>query len=102
MKTKLRLLWYWLEVQYARLLNSLGVPRSTDEIPNGMYCYEYDEERNVKEPQKDGYWIKKCRYYRSDDSGGKACTYVGFIGFDPCLHDSCKICDVKYNFDCEE
>lgn len=95
MRTKLRLLWYWLETRYAKLLRLFGVVRSTDCIPDGMYCYEYDEERNAKEPT-DGYWIKTCKYYRSTPkTKGIACTYVGYMGFDPCLYDQCKICGVK-------
>ena len=38
MRTKLRLLWYWLETRYAKLLRLFGVVRSTDYIPDGMYC----------------------------------------------------------------
>ncbi len=99
MRTKLRLLWYWLETRYAKLLRLFGVVRSTDCIPEGMYCYEYDEERNAKNPT-DGYWIKTCKYYRSTPkTKGVACTYVGYIGFDPCLYDQCKICGVKDSFE---
>ena len=25
-------------------------------------------------------------------TGGIACTYIGYYGFDPCLYDECKIC----------
>lgn len=99
MRTKLRLLWYWFETRYAKLLRLFGVVRSTDCIPDGMYCYEYDEERNAKEPT-DGYWIKTCKYYRSTPkTKGVACTYVGYMGFDPCLYDQCKICGVKDSFE---
>lgn len=59
-----------------------------------MYCYSIDVERNKKEPCSDGgYYIKHCKYYRSmkkECYGG--CTYVGYIGFDFCLGDQCKIC----------
>ena len=99
MKHKLRLLWYWLETRYAKLLRLFGVVRSTDYIPDGMYCYEYDEERNAKEPTN-GYWIKTCKYYRSTPkTGGVACTYTGYYGFDPCSHDQCKICGKNYEID---
>lgn len=95
MKTKLTLLWYWVEIQYAKILNKFCIVRSIDCIPNGMYCYEYDEERNSKEPTN-GYYIKPCKYYRSTtETGGIACTYLGYMGFDPCLYDSCKICGIK-------
>jgi len=62
-----------------------------------MYCYEYDEERNKKEPTE-GYWIKPCKYYRSMKKQCYAgCTYLAIIGFDVCLGDQCKLCDENTN-----
>ncbi len=97
MKYKIKLLWCYVEIVYARLLRLFGVVRSTDCIPDGMYCYQYDEERNTKEPT-DGHCIKPCKYYRSMKGYSAACTYVGFIGFDPCLCDQCKICGVDEGY----
>ena len=97
MKTKLRLTWYWIETKYVKLLRLFGVVLSTDVIPNGMYCYEYDEEKNKRAPL-DGteYWVKTCPYYRSTpETKGIACTYSEHFGFDPCLYDQCKICGEK-------
>jgi len=95
MKTKFKLLWYWVETRYVKLLRLFGVVPNTNPIPDGRYCYEYDKERNIKEPT-DGYWIISCKYYRSTyETGGVACTYLGYMGFDPCLYDQCKICDVN-------
>ena len=94
MKHKLKLLWYYAETRYAKLLCIFGVRRSASIIPKGQYCYVWDEERNINEPCTDGgYWIKTCKYYRSTlKTGGVACTYTGFFGFDFCLYDQCKIC----------
>jgi hypothetical protein len=78
MRTKLRLLWYWLETRYAKLLRLFG-------------------------DQTNGYWIKTCKYYRSTpETKGVACTYIGYMGFDPCLYDQCKICGVKDKFEKED
>ena len=101
MKHKLRLLWYYAETRYVKLLRIFGVRRSTSVIPKGQYCYVWDEERNTKEPCSDGgYWIKTCKYYRSTTkTGGVACTYTGYYGFDPCLYDQCKICGVNNGID---
>ncbi len=101
---KIVLVWYYVEVLFSRILNFLNIKRSEDCIPKGMYCYEYDKERNEKEPCNDGgYWIKTCKYYRSTpETGGIACTYVGFFGFEPSLYDQCKICSVKNNFKDED
>lgn len=82
MKHKLRLLWYYAETRYVKLLRIFGVSRSVSVIPKGQYCYVLDEERYTT-----------CKYYRSTQkTGGVACTYTGFFGFDVCLYDQCKIC----------
>jgi hypothetical protein len=94
MKTKLILFWYWIETMYTKLLHLFGIEHSKEFIPNGMYCYEYDEKLNNR--PVDGHRIKTCKYYRSTSkTKGIACTYIGYMGFDPCLYDKCKICGVK-------
>ena len=91
----LKVLWYHIEVLWAKILLKLGIEKSIDPIPgNTSYCYTWNEERNEKEPI-DGYWIKPCKYYRSMKGSNAGCTFVGFIGFEPCLGDQCKICGVK-------
>jgi len=98
-KYKIKVAWYYIEVGYAKLLRLFNVRRSISPIPKGTpYCYVWDEERNKKEPIN-GYWIKPCKYYRSMKGSSAACTYVGFIGFDPCLGDQCKICGVNDGLD---
>lgn len=93
MKEKFELIWYYVETRYTKLLNFFNFKKDSLIIPKGMYCYEYDEERNIKDPSYDGgYWIKTCKYYRSTSRGGVACTFTGYFGFDPCLYDQCKIC----------
>lgn len=61
---------------------------------NTPYCYTIDEERNRKEPLKNGYWVKRCPYSKHLPKGQTACTYVGFSGFDPLHNDQCKICGI--------
>ena len=93
MKNALKLIWYYIETRYAKLLRMLGVKRNTSVIPKGVYCYVLDDRRNEKEPLKNGYWVKRCKYYRfTQKTGGIACTYIGYYGFDPCLYDECKMC----------
>lgn len=94
-KDKLKIVKYYLEILWCKLALFFGVEKDTGPIPEGPYCYTFDEERNKKEPI-DGYWIKTCKYYRSTKTtGGIACTYVGYFGFDFGLYDQCKICGVK-------
>jgi len=99
--TNIKLLWYWVEIKYVKLVRIFGIIPSTDCIPKGMYCYEHDKERSIKEPLKDGeYWIKICKYHRSTQkTKGIACTYIGYMGFDPSLYDQCKICNIKEPFE---
>lgn len=98
MNIKLKLFWYWLETRWGKILLKFGVARSITNIPHGMFCYSYDDERNSKEPTE-GYWVKHCKYYRSTpETKGIACTYIGYMGYDPCLYDQCKICGVKCDY----
>lgn len=103
MKNKLILFWYYLETRFTKLLRVFNISYKNSIIPKGQYCYVWDEERNTKEPCTDGYWIKTCKYYRSTPkTGGIACTYTGFFGFDFCLYDQCKICGENDEFDYDE
>lgn len=101
MKQRIILASYYIEAMCSRLLRMFGVRRNVSAIPDGQYCYIIDKERNEKEPIKNGgYWIKPCRYYRgTKKTGGVACIYVGFYGFDFCLYDQCKICGVNDEID---
>jgi hypothetical protein len=94
MKTLFKLLWYYIETRYVKLLHIFGINRDASIIPKGQYCYVWDNERNINEPcTNDGYCIKPCKYYRSTKkTRGIACTYIGFFGFDICLYDQCKFC----------
>ncbi len=93
MKERLILLWYFVEVLFAKVMLRFGVKKDSSVIPEGVYCYSFDKEKNAKEPLKGGFWIEQCKYFRSTKNGtGIACTYCGFYGFDFCLYDRCKIC----------
>ncbi len=93
----IKLIWYWIETVYALVQRFFGYKKDASKIPKGAYCYVIDEERNKKEPLADGgRWIKTCPYFRSTKkTGGIACTYLGFFGFDCLLYDQCKICEVN-------
>jgi hypothetical protein len=93
-KNRVKLLWYYTETRYTKLLHIFGVERDSSVIPEGMYCY-------VNEPRADGgYWIKICKYHKcTPETKGIACTYIGFYGFDCCLYDQCKICGVNDGLD---
>ena len=97
MKTKFKLIGIWLEVKFSKLFK---IKHDSSKIPQGMYCYCADNERNEKEPLENEMWIKTCPYFRSTTkTGGIGCTFIGFYGFDFCLYDECKICSINEDFD---
>ncbi len=94
----MKTIWYFLETRFTLVLWFFGRRYDESVIPHGHYCYTIDHEREKTEPISDGHWINTCPYYRhTKKTGGIACTYVGFWGFDVCLYDSCKICGVNKN-----
>lgn len=85
----------FFEILYSRACIFLKINKDATVIPEGHYCYVIDEEKNKLEPI-DGYWIKTCKYYRSIGNGYAGCTYCGYIGWDICLSDQCKMCGENY------
>lgn len=83
---------YHIEIYWWKFWLYLGVKRNKKIIPKGMYCYEYDGTEGVSNDGLHWYGINRCKYYR-DMKRINACTYLGYIGFDYCLYDQCKICD---------
>lgn len=91
-KYNLKIWWSYVEILFTKIQRLFNVRKDSSVIPPGPYCYVIDEEKNDLEPI-DGIWVKVCKYYRSMRRQCYAgCTYVGFIGFDLCLGDQCKMC----------
>lgn len=93
MKRLPRIIWYYIEIYFIKLILLFGIKRNTSVIPEGLYCYT-----PIESPTKDNnyiYKIKPCKYYRHITKNIKSCTYEGFVGFDFCLYDQCKICGEK-------
>jgi hypothetical protein len=90
-----RYITVWMELMFLRGLKKFGYKQNIDVIPKDtMYCYKWDEEKNANDPE--GGWIITCPYYRLiQPMCYAACTYTGYIGFDPCLADQCKICGIN-------
>ena len=92
-------MFYHIEILISKILNLLKIYKNSKPIPRGPYCYTIDESQNKIKPLTEGYWIKTCKYYRCMKKELYAgCTYVGFIGWDLCLGDSCKICDENKDY----
>ena len=92
----IRTIKMYLIVAYYNVLRFFGYHQSDKVIPEGMYCYAPDvEKNNAKDKTDSAYYIIPCPYYKWVNSEVKACTYVGFIGFDFAFDDQCKICGEK-------
>lgn len=95
-----RMIWYYIEVYFSIILSKLGFKKDKTVIPEGHYCYTWDDEREKNQPHiNGGFWVKTCKYYRNLKRYKAACTYVGYIGWDACLGDQCKICGENYGDD---
>jgi len=93
----MKLIWYYIETRYSKVMRWFGITKDETVIPRGMYCEEIDEERtNANKDPNVMYYVKTCKYHRMDSKGyGIACTYLGWYGFDFCLYDQCKMCSVN-------
>jgi hypothetical protein len=90
MKRFLKIIWYYIEIYFIKLILLLGIKRNSSVIPEGVYCYT-----PIEFPSKENnhiYKIKPCKYYRHITKNIKSCTYEGYVGFDFGLYDQCKIC----------
>ena len=97
MKKQIRLHIHWAKnltnILWWKLLFLFGVKRSPLPIPEGMYCYEPDIEKNKNRKDKIIYYVKPCKYYKTLGRRYNGCSYLGVITDDVALGDQCKICD---------
>lgn len=84
-----------------KLLFLFGVRRSALPIPNGMYCYAPDNEKNAKATSFKYYYIKPCKYYKTLGRRFNGCSYLGIITDDFVFDDQCKMCSENLGLDDE-
>lgn len=92
----MKILWYYIEIWFVKLMLLMGAEKDKSVIPKGQYCYE-----PLEFPSKDNnynYKTKPCKYYRTVTKYISSCTYEGYIGHDICLWDQCKICNENLYF----
>ena len=83
-----------IEIIWNSIRKLCGHKFDTSVIPEGMYCYVLDGRSGINDEGNSWQGTKPCPYYRSlNGELHSACTYVGFVGFDLCLGDQCKICN---------
>jgi len=93
----------WIEVMFTKLQLRFNVKKDNKIIPEGLYCYSYNCDVNTEQSKTIfDMDVNICKYYRWLPGLNAGCTYVGFIGWDPCLGDQCKICSVKYGLNKED
>ncbi len=92
MKYKTKVIWYYIEIGFTKILNILKITKDASVIPYGMYCYKFDGRTGIDERGYTWHGTKTCKYYRHTKNGRAGCTFVGYIGYDACLTDQCKIC----------
>lgn len=86
-------------VFYYRILKYFFGELDSSIIPEGLYCYVPDDEKNAKENSNFTFYIKPCPYYRSMSGQYNAgCLFTGRAGFDLSLGDQCKICSKNINY----
>lgn len=99
--------FYWLgnltNMLWWKLLILFGVRRSALPIPEGMYCYAPDIEKNKlrKETEPYAYYIKPCKYYKALGRRFNGCSYLGIITDDCVFDDQCKMCSENLGLDDE-
>jgi len=87
-----------------KLLILFGVRRSALPIPEGMYCYAPDDEKNCANDDSlnnhgGTYYIKPCKYYKTLGRRFNGCSYLGIITDDCVFDDQCKMCSENYGID---
>ncbi len=104
-KVKINLYVYWsrnlANVLWWKLLFLFGVRRSALPIPEGMYCYAPDDEKNAKATSFKYYYIKPCKYYKTLWSSFNGCSFIGIITDDCVFDDQCKMCSENLCLDDE-
>ena len=88
-KNLVNMLWW-------KLLFLFGVRRSALPIPEGMYCYNPDIEKNKAKKDFSTYYINSCKYYKTLGRRYNGCSYLGIITDDMTFDDQCKMCGVNY------
>jgi len=85
--------YYYLLIFFIRLLKYFGYKLSSEGIPGGVYCYSI-----IRIDTETGHiTTKNCPHYKFMSGDNDACTYTGFIGYDCCFADQCKICNTNVN-----
>ena len=82
----------WVIMIWSKLLIFFGFKYSNKFIPEGMYCYTPDIEKNNDRENFSVYYIKPCKYYKSLSRDYNGCMYLGIITDDLVFNDQCKLC----------
>ena len=103
LKSKITRYSHWsmnfINVMWWKLLILFGVNRSPLPIPEGIYCYSPDTEKNEKAVNFKYYYVKPCKYYKTLGNRYNGCSYLGIITDDSVFNDQCKMCGENYGLE---
>lgn len=85
----------WIKILWWSFIIKLGYKRSKDPIPQGVYCYKPDDEKNRKNKNNSVFFVEPCKYYKTLGNRYNGCSYLGIITDDMVFDDQCKMCDIK-------
>lgn len=95
---------YWsknyISIIIAKVKLFFGYEYDKAKIPNGLYCYSPDMEKNKNKQENDySYYIIPCPYYKTLGKYNNGCKYLGCITNDFIFGDQCKICGENEEWD---
>ena len=95
---------YWfknlLSMIYSKVLIYFGKKYDSSFIPEGMYCYKLDDEKNKNKKHDDYHiYLIPCRYYKTLGKHWNGCKYLGIITDDDVFDDQCKMCSENFGDD---
>lgn len=86
---------------YSKFRVLLGLNFNENKIPDGVYCYIPDIEKNKTRKDFGVYYTKPCVYYKTLGNGYNGCAYLGIITDDDVFDDQCKMCSIRNEFNNE-
>lgn len=89
-----------LEVLFVKFLILFGYKFDKSKIPEGIYCYKINSEKNQNKPKNDlTLYTDDCIYRKYIYKDWFGCKFLGIITDDMCFEDACKICSENENIE---
>lgn len=89
----MRIIKNYLDIIISKILIYFGYKYDEKVIPEGMYCYKPDIDKNLARKNLRVYYTIPCKYYKNLGKYN-GCEYLGIITDDDVFADRCKICGI--------